>query len=152
MNEKARSKIQEVEATEIKTANFPFQDISIDILGPLPKTPRGNKYLLVIVDRFSKWTEALPLPDTSTQMIAEKLIGEIFCRFGIPETLLCDNATYFESKLFDEIMTQFGIKKRLIPTYTARANSQVERYNLTIINSLKCFTDEDKTHWDISFE
>lgn len=150
MNKKARSKIQEVEATEIKTANFPFQDISIDILGPLPKTPRGNKYLLVIVDRFSKWTEALPLPDTSTQMIAEKLIGEIFCRFGIPETLLCDNATYFESKLFDEIMTQFGIKKRLIPTYTARANSQVERYNLTIINSLKCFTDEDKTHWDIS--
>lgn len=150
LEKKARNKNAEVQAEPIETASFPWQHISVDILGPLQKTPRGNKFLLVVVDRFSKWVEAFPLPSTTTVAIAEKLINEIFCRYGICESLLCDNASYFESALFNEIMSQFNIKKKLIPCYAARCNAQVERFNLTLINSLKTFSHDDKINWDSS--
>ena len=150
LEKKARNKDSEVQAEAIETASFPWQHISVDILGPLQKTPRGNKFLLVVVDRFSKWVEAFPLPSTTTVVIAEKLINEIFCRYGICESLLCDNASYFESALFNEIMKQFNINKKLIPCYAARCNAQVERYNLTLINSLKTFSMDEKLNWDTS--
>ena len=59
---------------------------SIDVLGPLPRTPRGNKYILVVMDYFSKWVEILPVPDQTAESRADKILNEVISRFGCPQT------------------------------------------------------------------
>lgn len=54
---------------------FPMERIAMNILGPLPKTLRGNRYVLVISDYFTKWTESYLLPDQIATSIAEGCIG-----------------------------------------------------------------------------
>lgn len=53
---------------------------SIDILGPLPRTPRGNKYILVVMDYFSKWVEVLPIPDQTSETCADNILNEVIAR------------------------------------------------------------------------
>ena len=73
------------------SAAYPFQVIALDILGPPPTTKIGSKYVLVIGDYFSKWTEAFPIIDMETKTVAKVLIDEFICRFGTPKQgmLLC---------------------------------------------------------------
>ena len=79
----------------------PLQLVVVDILGPLePTTDRGNKYVLVIVDYLTKWSEAYPLLNQTTEAIAQRIVDEFICRFGIPEQIHSDQSRHFESELF----------------------------------------------------
>ena len=53
-----------------------MEEIAIDLMGPFPESENGNKYLLVVVDSFSKWMEAYPVPNIEARTIAEKLVLE----------------------------------------------------------------------------
>jgi len=73
-------------------------------LGPLPKTKNGNVYVLVLLDHFTKWAEAFPIPNQKAQTIARILVEEYICRYGCPERLLSDLGTNFMSNLAKEII------------------------------------------------
>ncbi|KAL5502694.1 hypothetical protein EMCRGX_G009508 [Ephydatia muelleri] len=75
----------------------PLQRVAMDILGPLPETEKGNKYILVIGDYFTKWKEAYPLPNMEAMTVARHLVSEFMCRFGVPEQLHSDQGRNFES-------------------------------------------------------
>ena len=62
----------------------PFQVIGIDYCGPLKRTPRENRYVLLITDYFSRHIVAIPLPNCSAERTAEALFNEYFCKFGVP--------------------------------------------------------------------
>ena len=66
------------------TASYPFEKVSWDLMGPLPTTSAGNKYILVITDIFSKWTEAFPVSSTDSATLATILINEVVCRHRVP--------------------------------------------------------------------
>lgn len=72
---------------ELSLVERPMQRVAMDILGPLPETPRGNKYILVVGDYFTKWKEAYPLRDTEALTIARVFVNEFVCRFGVPDCL-----------------------------------------------------------------
>ena len=72
-----------------------MQRVAMDILGPLPETDRLNKYVLVVGDYFTKWTEAFPLPDMEAVTVARRLV-EFICRIGTPEYLHTDQGRNFE--------------------------------------------------------
>ena len=55
-----------------------------DILGPLPVTDNGNKYILLVMDQFSKWVEAYPIPDSTAETVANEIVYEFVSRFGCP--------------------------------------------------------------------
>ena len=74
-----------------------MQMVAVDILGPLPKTAAGNKYIVVAGDYFTKWIEAYAVPNQEALTIAEKLLDEMFCRFSLPERLHSDQGRQFES-------------------------------------------------------
>ena len=78
----------------------PLERIAMDILGPLPITERGNKYILVIGDYFTKWVEAYPIPDQTAETVAKKVVEEFICRFGVPRELHSDQGRNFESKYY----------------------------------------------------
>ncbi|GFT58330.1 retrovirus-related Pol polyprotein from transposon 412 [Trichonephila clavipes] len=60
----------------------PFERIAFDILGPLPRTASGNKYLLVVMDYFTKWPEVYPIPDQEAPTVAEAVVQHWISRYG----------------------------------------------------------------------
>ncbi|CAF4150636.1 unnamed protein product, partial [Adineta steineri] len=87
---------------QIHTVNEPWHTIGIDLMGPFPKTARQKRFLLVIVDYFTRWIEVFPLRTTTSVDIAQILINEIFTRYGMPIFILSDNGPQFVSLLFDQ--------------------------------------------------
>ena len=69
------------------SAQKPFKKLTWDILGPLPVSSKGAKYILMVTDIFSKWVEAFAIPSTGAEVIADKLVKEVICRFVVPERL-----------------------------------------------------------------
>ena len=64
-------------------------------MGPLPETERGNRHILVIVDHFTHWVEAIPLPNQTGVTTARALISEIYSRYGIPQEILTERGASF---------------------------------------------------------
>ena len=75
-------------------AGFPMQVVAVDIMGPLPESETGNKYVLVASDYFTKWTEVYAIPNQEATTVAQKLTDEMFCRFS---PLHSDQGRQFES-------------------------------------------------------
>ena len=68
----------------------PMERIAADVLGPLPTTDSGNKYLLVVVDYFTEWTEPFPMQRQEATNVAEIIVKEVVSRFGVPLSLHSD--------------------------------------------------------------
>lgn len=89
----------------------PMDRVGIDIIGPLPKSHKNNKYILVIGDHFTRWMEAYPLPNQQAEVVAEKLVHEFISRFGTPLELHADRGKNCGSELFAEICKLFDRRK-----------------------------------------
>ena len=82
-------------------ASRQFGSIYVDLVGPLPES-HGHKYLLTIVDRFSRWPEAFPLTDMSSKACCEVFIHQWLPRFGIPDEIITDRGSQFVSGAWKE--------------------------------------------------
>lgn len=126
----------------------PHHTLHLDHLGPFIETQRGNKYLLVIVDGFSKFTYIKAVPDTSTKHTTEKL-EEIFAVFGNPRRLITDAGTAFTSNAFKNFVEEKGIRLFVTAVGLARGNGQVERMNKTVLDALATTgADTTQDNWD----
>ena len=108
----------------------------MDILGPLPRTPRGNRYVLVISDYFTKRTESYAIPDQTATTIAEKVASEFVSCFGVPRQIHSDQGTNFESNVMAEICKLLGIEKTRTTPLHPKSDGQVERFNRTLVEML----------------
>ncbi|KAJ8943520.1 hypothetical protein NQ318_023030 [Aromia moschata] len=126
----------------------PFERVAVDILGPLPVTDRGNKYLMVVMDYFSKWPEAVPLPNQEAETVAEAFIENVIARHGVPLELHSDQGRNFESELWQEVMKTMGITKTRTTALHPQSNGMVERHNRTICHYLSKFVSENQRDWD----
>ena len=130
------------------SAGAPMQKCHMDILGPLPKTKRGNVYILVIVDQFTKWVEAIPLPDQTAEQVARAAVENFFVRMGCPMEIITDQGSNFESELFRELCKLLEISKKRTTPYHPSANGQVERLNRVILQMLRCVIQNRQDNWD----
>ncbi len=126
----------------------PLDRISIDILGPLPKTPRGNQFILIAADHFSKWTEAYAIPDQTAKTCAGKLLAEFISRFGCPLDLHSDQGRNFESNIFKELCRLLEIRKTRTSPRHPQGNGQVERFNRTLLKMIKSYIKQQED-WDM---
>ena len=127
----------------------PMERVALDIIGPLPKSRRGNKYVLVISDYFTRWAEAVSLPNQEASTVAQALMNEWICRYGAPESIHTDQGRNFESKLFSELCDLLDIHKTRTTPYHPQSDGLVERLNRTLrqlltIQMQKCPEDT----WD----
>lgn len=113
----------------------------MDIVGPLPGVD-GFKYLLTIVDRFTRWMEAVPLKDITAETTAKALFTSWIARFCTPSRITTDQSRQFESTLFNELVNLVGAKRIHTTQYHPCANGLIKRQHRTFEAALKCHKGE----------
>jgi hypothetical protein len=129
---------------QIYNVGTPFERIQVDVLGRLPTTSSGNRYLLVFVDCFTKWVEAFPMRNVRARSVAEIFVNQVISRHGVPLEVHTDQGRNFESKLFREMSDLLGIKKTRTTPLHPQSDRQVERQHQTITNYLAKYISENQ--------
>jgi transposase InsO family protein len=126
-----------------------FLDIvSLDIVGPLPITEKGNRYLLTFIDHFTRFCDAIPIARQDTETIAREFVMKIITQFGVPKKLLTDRGANFTSVLIQETCKLLKIQKLQTSSYHPQANGLCERMHKLLIDMLSHFVRKDARNWD----
>ena len=120
----------------------------IDITGPFVKTRRGNRFILVVVDYFTKWVELFPLPSIKATVIAQTFLDEVIGRFGFSIRVISDNGVQFLSDVFIQLCELLAITHRRTPLYHPQSNLS-ERINRTLKPILALLAHNDSKSWDL---
>lgn len=132
----------------IGAVGAPFEKLAVDILGPLPKSDWGNRYILVVADYFTKWVECFATPNQEAGTVADVLVREVVSRFGAPYQLHSDQGRNFEARLFQEMCKILGIHKTRTTPLRPQSDGMVERFNRTLTNMLSMFVSNRQSDWD----
>jgi RNase H-like domain found in reverse transcriptase/Integrase zinc binding domain/Reverse transcriptase (RNA-dependent DNA polymerase)/Integrase core domain len=130
-----------------REASDPFQIMSIDFIGPLTRSKRGNTSIFVVLDWFSKFVWCLPMRRQCGRKAVEFLENEVFIKFSAPQEIICDNGPQFKGKLFKDLLSKYSVNPLFSANYHAQ-NNPVERVNAVIEDSIRVYLGEDQREWD----
>ena len=122
--------------------------VAMDILDMSVTTDKGNRYVLVIVDCFSRWTEACLLPNKTAVAVADALFWLIICRFGMLAVIHSDQGREFENNLMQELCLLLGVHKTRKTPYHPASDGLVERFNRTLLMLFAMLAGEHRDDWD----
>ncbi|KAL2081327.1 hypothetical protein ACEWY4_023180 [Coilia grayii] len=125
----------------------PFSHVMIDCVGPLPKTKKGNEYLLTIYDVATRFPEAVPLKNIKARPVLEALIC-FFSRFGLPKRVQSDRGSNFVSGVFQEVLAELGIEQVTSSPYHPQSQGAIERYHQTLKTMMKAYSIQHPGDWD----
>ena len=108
----------------------------MDIVGPLPHSRSGNRYILVVCDYATRYPEAMPLRNIDAEHVAEELV-KMFSRVGIPNEILTDQGSNFMSQLLAELYRLLHIQPIRTSPYHPQTDGLVERFNQTLKSMLR---------------
>ena len=128
-------------------AGFPFQRICLDHIGPLPRSKKGNEYLLTVRDVFTRWVEAFPVKNTSSTVVANVLEKEIISRYSLPESIHSDRHGGFTADKIQEICRLLNIHNSTTPAYNPKSNS-VERAHRDMNAAITAMTGGQPEKWE----
>jgi transposase InsO family protein len=132
----------------VPVIDIPFSRVCIDLIGPIkPVSARGHQYALVLVDVATRYPEAVPLKSTTTEAVAEALLG-IFTRTGFPDEILSDLGTQFTSDVMREVMRLISVSQLHTTPYHPQTNGLCERFNGTLKSMLKKLMADRPKDWD----
>ncbi len=114
-----------------------FSHLHLDLVGPFPTSAGGHTHLLTVIDRSTRWAEAIPLHSTSAESCAAALIGGWIARFGVPAQIMSDRGQQFCSSLWDALCHRLGVKMLFTTPYHPHANGAVERFHRRLKESLR---------------
>ena len=129
------------------TSPWTFQQWGLDILGLLPIGKGQCKFIIVVVDYFTKWAEAEPLATITEQKIRNFAWRAIICRFGIPRALVSDNGKQFDNAKFRDFCAELGIKNYYSSLAQPQSNGQAEVTIRTLKVALKTKLEDLKGSW-----
>jgi hypothetical protein len=125
-----------------------FDLLGLDFLGPLQRTPAGNRYILVCTDYLSKWAITQAVPDCTAETAARFLVENIIFQYGTPKKLLTDQGSHFVANLFEAVTSRCGIHHITASTYHPQTNGLCERFNSTLCNSISTYVNRQQSDWD----
>ena len=126
----------------------PFQQWGIDIVGPInPPSSMQHKYIITATNYFTRWVEAAPLKIVNTNQVILFLEFFIITRFGIPDSLVFDNASYFSSIELTQFALEKGIRIRYSANYHPHGNGLAESTNKNLLKILKRTISVHHRNW-----
>ena len=128
-------------------SEYPFQKVFVDISGPFPISKGGFKWLLSIVDGFSKWPVLVPLKSETAAEVAKALFKSWIIHYGAPEEIHSDRGGSFTSDIILSLCQLLKIKKTFTSPYYPQSNGQCERLFQTIKDMFFCLHKELKCDW-----
>ena len=134
--------------TSMPIAQLPGDLVATDIVGPFTTSPKGNRYLLTVLDHATAWLEAYPLPTKSAESVVSALHREYLPRFGAPRVLLTDQGQEFQAAHFKDYMRSLGVELRRTTSYHPQTNGRIERTHRTIKQILRKLTNTDAARWE----
>ncbi len=123
--------------------NERFEHVHADIVGPLPPS-NGYRYILTMIDRYTRWPEAVPMVDQTAETVAETLHKNWVCRFGVPAKVTTDRGRQFVSAVFKQLANMYGTQLITTTSYNPKANGLVERIHRTLKGAIIAMQD---TNW-----
>uniref|UniRef100_A0A3P9JTM2 Gypsy retrotransposon integrase-like protein 1 n=1 Tax=Oryzias latipes TaxID=8090 RepID=A0A3P9JTM2_ORYLA len=129
------------------TSEEPWEKVGIDFMGPFPRSKKGNIFLLVVIDYFSKWVELFPLKDSKTHRVIAILKDEIFTRYGVPKELISDRGPQFTGREMKNFCGCWGVNHKFTTSYHPQANL-TERSNRTIKTMIASYVGNQHNTWD----
>jgi len=127
---------------------FPNHRVAMDIVGPLPKSRAGNKYILVATDYFTKWVEIFPMENETAESVAKCFYKGWICVHGPPQSLHTDQGKNFDSVLVKDLCRLMQIHKTRTTPYHPQSDGLVERFNRTMGNILRAYVSPTQRDWD----
>lgn len=140
-NEKVKAPL-----VQVPIIGEPFRRLVVDIVGPLPPTAAGNKYLLTLLCPATKFPEAVVLPELSSTAVVNALLS-VFSRVGFPSEIQCDQGSVFTSALTTTFLQKCGIAIHHSSVYHPQSNS-VEKFHSVMKRILRALCYEKKADWD----
>ena len=129
--------------------DFLWSTVACDFFGPLPRTARGNLYILVGIDHFSRWPEAVATRTATAEVVAEFLHARIIAQHGTPRELLTDHGSHFASQVISTLCQRYRIRRLMSTPYTPQGNGIVERFMGYLKNALITLIAHHPKQWDI---
>ncbi|UYV84440.1 hypothetical protein LAZ67_X002171, partial [Cordylochernes scorpioides] len=132
----------------IPPASRPFERIGIDLLGRIPKSINGNRWIVVCTDYYSRHVETAALPRGTATEIADSFLKRIELRHGAPKILISDRGSSFLSKLLTQVLKICNTIHKKTTSYHPQTNGQTERMNRTLTDMISMYIDEKHQNWD----
>ncbi|CAH1257446.1 GIN1 [Branchiostoma lanceolatum] len=127
---------------------FPNDRVAMDICGPYPKSHKGNKYILVLSDYFTKWVEVFPMADITAESVVKCFYEGWICVHGPPQSLHTDQGSNFDSVHVKDLCRFMKIHKTRTTPYHPQSDGLVERFNRTMGNILRSRVAPHQRDWD----
>lgn len=134
----------------IKTPRSPMNFVSVDAIGPLSTTSKGNKYILTAICGLTRWPMARAVSGIDEVTTGEFYFSEIVSRYGVPARLLSDRGANFISTYVHQFLKQIGCKNIMVTSYRASANGMVEKLNHSLVSVLAKIARDERNidQWD----
>lgn len=130
-----------------RAVDSPWQMIAADLIGPLPRSIRGFKYLLVVTDTFTKYSVLRPLRAATAKLVSQHLEEEIFMVYGVPRYIICDNGSEFIGRPLKDLAKLYHVRILLNASRHPQANP-AERVNRDIVTMLRAYVTDNHREWD----
>nr|XP_033508101.1 uncharacterized protein K02A2.6-like [Nicotiana tomentosiformis] len=122
----------------VKSSPWPFTTRGMDVIGPIElAASNGHRFILVAIDYFIKWAKVASYKAIAKKVIADFVRDHIVCRFGVPKSIITDNATNLNRDMMQAMFITFKIKHRNFTTYRPQMNGAVEAANKNIKKILR---------------
>ena len=129
-------------------ADAPWDVVGIDLIGEFLETDRGNKYVLTMVDHFTKWPIAIAIPDRKAETIARAIFEHLICEHGVPRKILSDRGQELISEVLKILYEKWGVRRVATGGYNPQANGVCERFHRYLNASMTQLYDKKSPNWD----
>ena len=126
----------------------PWETVSIDIVGPLPVDGRSNRFIVTIMDVYSRYLIAVPVKNHRAATVSRCLYESVVAYFGAPRSILSDRGTEFTSIIWETLSQMLGAKIKLTAPYYPQGNAVIERSHRTLNNMLRTMLlEKERREW-----
>ena len=129
-----------------QTNSYPMQNLNIDLVGPLPATREGYRYILSVQDGFSRFIMLFPLKTKETAEVTQTLMDRVISVFGCPLMLHSDQGREFTSNMMKDLWKELQVKQTWTPPYNPNSNP-VERFHRTLSGMMRTILEREDKEW-----